>query len=141
MQLGDAVSIGFEIVYEKEVLNVQFRRQIATIQHPRKVGQFKATMAHGTRYTKAGSGHFRMAALRKKFPCDNIKPGVFLRRKFLIANVRQFPILKTIKRQVDFCAAHIPGENHRAISSFPTPFPSVGGSNDAASLSSRNSSF
>src|SRR5580692_7304144 len=98
-------------------------------------------MPHRSRHAKTRRGNFRVAALGKKLLCNNVQPLVFLRRKLLVANMRQFALFKSIKRQVDFRSAHVPGENHRASSSLPTPLASGGGSNAAASLSSSNSNL
>src|SRR5215469_15947444 len=134
VQFGDAVSIGFKIIDKKEVLNIQPRRQLRTVQYPGQVRQLEATMADWAGHAEAGSGHFRVAALSEKLLCDYFESCVFLRRKLLVANMRQLAIFEPVKRQVDFRAAHIPGENHRAISSLPT-FASAGGNRAAASLS------
>src|SRR5579862_2740238 len=123
------------------MLNPQFARYFCAVKHPGKIGQLEASMPHGTGDAKAGSRDFRVAALGKEFLRDGFEPRIFLCRKSFIANVRKLAILEPIGRQVDFRAAHIPGENHLVISSLPTPLASTGGSSAAASLSNRKSSF
>src|SRR5579883_290944 len=139
MQFGNSISVGFKIINQKKMPYSETNRQLHAVENPGEIGQLETPMPHGAGHSEACGGDFRITAFFKESLRNNIEACIFLRWKFFIANVRQLAIFKPIKRQVDFGSAHIPRENHRVISSLPLPLASVGGSNAAASLSSRNS--
>src|SRR5581483_6784600 len=111
------------------------------IEDPRKIRETEASTAHGSGHAEAGSGNLGIVALGEAAENDLLQAAAFLGREALVANVKQWAVLESVQCEVNFGAAHIPGENHRAISSFPIPFASAGGKWAAAALSSKNSSL
>ncbi len=139
-EFRDAVAVGYEVVDEEEVRDVEAGRQLARVEHPGKIGEPQTAAAHWTGNTEAGRGDFGVGAFGEEAGHDFLKPAVLVGGVALIANVNQLAVLERIQREVNLGAADVTGENHLAISKLPAPFAPGVGRWAAAAESSRNSS-
>src|SRR5579884_466621 len=141
MQLRNPIAIGFKIIDKKQVLNIEVFGEFAAVENPRQIGELQPSLADWSRHAETCCRYFRLAAFFKEPAHDHFQPCIFLRRKLLVPDVRQFTFFKSIQRQVDFCSSHVSGQNHRSISSLPRPSAPGAGSCAAASLSKSSSSL
>src|SRR5580658_4403 len=92
------------------------------------------------RHAEACGRNFGVRAFAQKTSNNFLEPVEFVSWVALVANVHQLAALECVQRQINLGAAHVPGENHLAISSAPVPSALGRGRCAAAAASSKNSS-
>ena len=112
----------------------------ASVEHPGKIRQAKTAAAHRSGDTEACRIDLRTGAFAEESTDNFFEAAELVSRESLIPNVNQLAVLEFVQCEVNFGAADVPGENHLAISSVPTPCASGGGRCAAAALSSKNTS-
>jgi hypothetical protein len=131
-KLGDAVSVGLEVIDEEDVLNIEAGGELAAIEGPGKVGEAQAAVADRAWNAEAGGGDFFCA---EKVFDDDFEAGIILGFVDLVACGFQLAVGKVIQPKVDLGAAYISRQDHLSLSKNPQPSPLVAGKSAAAALS------
>src|ERR1700691_3543922 len=124
------------------MLDLEVDSKLTGIEHPGKVGQLQTALAHRTGHSEAGGQHVDrlpeglLAFLQECFDYLHQAweiPGM----KLVVVHGQQLSVFKLAQDEIDLGAAHIPCQNHRAISNRPGPSAPSGGKAAAAAASSR----
>jgi hypothetical protein len=113
-QFGDAVAVGFEVVDEEDVLDVEGLRESVRVDTPRKVGELHAASANGAGETEAGGGDLALCAgiVGKEAMDDGVEAGELVGRKLLVANAAKLAVFEAVQREVNFGAAYVASKDH-----------------------------